>query len=390
VNSLRPFLCSALAVLMIGSSSSGCESDYPIWIPRSATADPLYRFTKGRKAGYIDQTGKVVIPPVISVWGGNGDGEFHDGLLEISVSDGVYVDVTGKKGIHKRFYRGCDFSEGLAAAMEKDGGTWGYINTKGDFVISPRFASSPMDYVWSFEGGLAKIEVAGKFGYIDHTGEFAIPPRLLDGDSFHAGMARVIVEGPCGYFREESPCPDLGVVPKGTKTQESLPACKYTFIDKSGHVISEQRYDYALPFAGGLAPVRIGKLWGYIDKTGMTVIAPRFDSASSFADGLGLVSENGLFGYVDRTGAYTIKPQFKSAESFVEGRAVVGSLESGYWYIDQSGKPAITEKFAVASPFFKGLAQVKVLSNAARNRDVYSGTFAYIDRSGKRVFEYNP
>ena len=374
---------------MIGSSSSGCEWDYPIWIPRSATADPLYRFTKGPKAGYIDQTGKVVIPPVISFWGGNYH-EFHDGLLEISVSDGVYVDVTGKKAIHKRFYRGWDFSEGMAAAMEKDGGRWGYINTKGDFAISPRFASSPMDYVWSFEDGLAKIEVAGKFGYIDHTGEFAIPPRLLDGDSFHDGMARVIVEGPCGYFREESPCPGLGVVPKGTKTQESLPACKYTFIDKSGHVISEQRYDYALPFAEGLAPVRIGKLWGYIDKTGMTVIAPRFDSASSFADGLGLVSENGLFGYVDRTGAYTIKPQFKSAESFVEGRAVVGSFESGYWYIDQSGKQAITEKFAVASPFFKGLAHVKVLSDAARNRDVYSGTFAYIDRSGKRVFEYAP
>ncbi len=161
-----------------------------------------------------------------------------------------------------------------------------------------------MDYLWSFESGFAKIEVAGKFGYIDRTGEFVVKPEFLDGDSFHEGMARVIVEGPCAYSRipEESPCPDFGVAPRGTNPQETLPACKYSFIDKTGKIISEQRYDYALPFAEGLAPVRSGKLWGYIDAHGVMRTAPRFDSAASFSDGLGLVSDKGLFGYVDRTG----------------------------------------------------------------------------------------
>jgi len=389
MNLLRCFVFSALAFLMIALPSSTCDWDYPIWIPRSATADPLYRFTKDHKAGYIDQTGKVAVPPVISFLGGNGGGEFHDGLLEIGVFDGVYVDTSGKKVIDKGLFRGWDFSEGLAVAMKKDGDMWGYINTKGEFAISPRFASSRMDYVWSFEGGFAKVEVAGRFGYIDHTGEFAIQPKLLDGDSFHDGMARVIIEGPCVYSRipEESPCPEFGVLPNGTKTQESLPACKYTFIDKSGK-ISDHRYDYALPFSEGLAPVRIGKLWGYIDKKGVMIIAPRFDSASSFSDGLGLVSEKGLFGYLDRTGAYVIKPGFKSAESFAEGRAVVGDTESGYWYIDHGGHQAIPGKFALASPFFKGLAHIKVLSDSSGNKDIHAGTFAYIDSTGRTVFEY--
>jgi hypothetical protein len=53
------------------------------------------------------------------------------------------VDVTWKKAIDRRLYRGWDFSEGLAVAMEKDGGKWGYINTKGELAISPRFAWSP-------------------------------------------------------------------------------------------------------------------------------------------------------------------------------------------------------------------------------------------------------
>jgi hypothetical protein len=392
MNQLRSFVGAALAVLMVASSSSTCDWDYPIWIPHSSTANPFYRFTKGRNAGYIDRTGKVVIPAVIPSWASNGRGAFYDGLLEIGVSDGIYVNTSGKRVIDKGLYRGWDFSEGLAVAMEEEGGKWGYINTKGEFAISPRFASSRTDYVWSFEGGFAAVEVAGRFGYIDHTGEFAIQPRFLDGDSFHDGMARVIAEGPCIYSRipEESPCPEFGILPKDTKTQEPLPACKYTFIDKSGNAISDKRYDYTLPFAEGLAPVLIDTMWGYIDKKGRMVIAPHFERASSFSDGLGLVSENGLFGYIDRTGAYVIKPEFKRAESFAEGRAVVGDTESGYWYIDQNGHQAIPGRFALASPFFKGLAHIEVLSRVVRNESKHTGTFAYIDSTGRTVFTYKP
>ena len=163
---------------MIVSFASACEWTYPIWIPRSATADPVYQFTRGDKTGYIDRTGKILIAPNRSISEGSNDEEFHDGLLEISVDGGVYVDTTGKKVIHKNFYRGWSFSEGLAVAMEKDGGKWGYINTRGDFEISPRFASSELDYVWPFQDGFAMIMVGGKFGYIDHSGEFVSSPEV--------------------------------------------------------------------------------------------------------------------------------------------------------------------------------------------------------------------
>jgi hypothetical protein len=390
MRALRTITLVCVVTFIIASSSSPCDWDYLIWIPRSADADPLFRFINADKVGYIDKTGKIVVPPVIPFTGGNDGGEFHAGLLETGIGDGVYLNTSAAKAIDKKLYRGWDFSEGLAVAREKEGGKWGYINTKGEFAISPRFGSSPKDYVWPFEGGFAKIEVAGRFGYIDHTGAFVVPPKFIDGDSFHEGMARVVVEGPCTHSEalEENPCLDLRVVPKGTNTQGALPACKYAFIDKSGSMISEQRYDYALPFAEGLAPVRIGKSWGYIDKAGATAIAPRFDSAASFSNGLGLVSENGLFGYVDHTGAYVIKPQFKRAETFAEGRAVAGDDQPGYWYIDRHGKQAFPSRFALASPFFKGLAHVKILSGLAGTENIHVGTFAYIDSTGRTVFEY--
>jgi hypothetical protein len=389
MSTARKLYLTCITVLFIGSFASACEWSFLIWIPRSPDADPLYQFSDNGKVGYIDQTGKIVIAPDSRIPEGWAPGEFHNGLLEIGESNGVYIDATGKKVIDKRFYRGWDFSEGLAAAMDKAGGKWGYIDTKGTFAITPRFSSSSGNYVWPFENDMAKIEVAGRYGYIDHSGDFVIHPEFLDGDSFHDGFARVIVEGPCVYSRilAENPCPDFGVVPPEAKSQTDLPACKYTFIDTTGHIISSQRYDYARSFSEGLAPVRLGKLWGYIDKTGATIIAPSFESAAPFSEKLGLVSKDGRFGYVDRTGRLVVAPQFKRAESFSDGRAVVGD-DAGEWYIDTTGKPAIDEVFAIASPFFKGVAHVRFQDDAGLGKSQYRGNFAYIDPAGKVIFKY--
>jgi hypothetical protein len=40
-----------------------CETVSPIWIQRSPSADPLYRFEKNGKVGYIDGNGRIIIPP---------------------------------------------------------------------------------------------------------------------------------------------------------------------------------------------------------------------------------------------------------------------------------------------------------------------------------------
>jgi hypothetical protein len=304
------------------------------------------------------------------------------------------VNEKGKKAIIRKFYRGWDFSEGLAVAMEQENGKWGYIDTHGQFVIGPRFAWSSSDYVWDFSGGFALIEVSGKFGYINRTGQFTIAPKFLYADEFQDGMARVVAETDCagsasGHLDDGFPSNDEPIFPKDVKADSALPRCTFNFIDTSGRVISDQRYDDARPFGEGIAPVSIGGLWGYIDKSGHVAISPRFQNADTFSDGVALVFERGRFGYVDHTGAYVIAPQFKYAERFAEGLAVVSDGTSGYWYIDHVGNPAIPSKFALASRFFKGLAHVKLLQGAP---DPVSsrGRFAYIDRSGKKVFEYSP
>jgi len=358
-----------------------CSWDYPIWIPRSKSADPLYRFVKNGKAGYIDGSGRIVIPPKLKPWGNYGS-EFHDGLLEIAVSDGRYVDRTGKLVIDKGFYRGWDFSEGLAVAMRKGENLWGYIDTTGEFAISPRFETSPNGYVYPFFDGLAMIDVRGKFGYVDHLGDFVIKPQFLDGASFSDGMARVVTEGPCVYFTD-GPC-GSPIFPGGREGADH-PTCKFTYIDKTGRVITQDRFDYARDFSEGLAPVRIGREWGFIDRTAALVVKPQFEDANPFSSGLARIREHGLYGYADKSGSIRIAPQYKYAEDFSEGLAVVGDGAGRYWYIDLHGDRTIASEFAAASPFFKGLANVELLpSDAAEAR----AAFAYIDTKGRRVFNY--
>jgi len=351
---------------------------YKIWIPRDPSADALYRFTRGEKAGYIDQSGKVVVEADLRDLGGTSGFEFHNGRLEVAVSNGVYVDKTGKTVIDKGFYRGWDFSEGLAVAMLKENGKWGYIDTSGAFAISPRFASSLDDYVWPFEGEFAKIKVKSLYGFISHSGDFAVSPQFLEAEGFHDGRARIVVDGPCAYA-EGDLCAPPEFVPKGAKTQSPPPLCKYTFIDETGRVITKQRFDGAGEFGEGLAPVRMGNVWGYINKGGDFVIAPRFQSAEPFSGDIAVVSEGGLFGYIDKSGVYVIKPQFEYAESFSEGKAVVGDQDA-FWYIDRSGQQAIPGQFDLASPFFKGLAHVRLNDES----------YAYIDRTGRIIFNYRP
>lgn len=64
------------------------------------------------------------------------------------------------------------FNSGLVNV--KDGsGKWGYINTKGEYVISAQF-----DKAYEFNDGLALVKSGDLYGYIDKTGEYVINPQF--------------------------------------------------------------------------------------------------------------------------------------------------------------------------------------------------------------------
>jgi hypothetical protein len=274
-------------------------------------------------------------------------------------------------------------------------GQYGYINPKGDFVVFPQFFMAG-----DFSNGLALVVVPERAGYINKQGKYAITPQFFHGKPFRENRAWVIAEGPCRwqrFFDEKEgatgdSCFGSYTLPDSAADTPILTnlLCRYALIDKSGAIISPERYVDAEDFSEGFAAVKVSKQWGYADRTGSLVIEPRFELAFPFSGGLAAVAikgpgnPNGLrWGYIDKAGSFVIPPQFERAQSFSEGLAAVGD-GGNVWFINRSGRQAIREKFFEAGRFFKGLAHVQTARGRYRN----VGQFAYVNPTGKVVFRY--
>jgi hypothetical protein len=136
------------------------------------TDNSVYRGYKDRKYGFIDHSGKFVIPPSYSKVQKFSQGRalfFQPGKNPVY----GFIDSQGQVAIKPNFVDGRSFAEGLAAVAIKAGDDkklWGYINREGDWVIQPQFQQAN-----SFNGGLAAIN-CDEYGrrcqaYIDTAGQ---------------------------------------------------------------------------------------------------------------------------------------------------------------------------------------------------------------------------
>jgi hypothetical protein len=136
---------------------------------------------------------------------------------------------------------------------------------------------------------------------------------------------------------------------------------QWGFIDKTGKIVVEPRYQEVYSFSEGLAVFNAGSSeapeYGYIDKTGKVAIQPQFSYASSLSEGLALVKNKGKYGYIDKKGKVVIEPKYEQAGSFSEGLAQIIINKKG-GYINKNGKVVITPKFGYVSRFSEGLALV--------------------------------
>ena len=233
--------------------------------------EDLARVKSNDKYGYIDKTGKEVIPLKYD----DAD-SFQEGLAQVKLNGKCgYIDKTGKEVIPLKYDVVDYFREGLARV--KLNGKYGYVDKTGKEVISLKY-----DYALPFREGLAYVVMGGKarnfdwnggkWGFIDKTGKEIIPLKYDDLCYFSEDLALVKLNG------------------------------KYGYIDKTDKVIISLKYDWADSFHEGLAYVRINGKYGYIDKTGKEVIPLKYDRAYSFNNGKAEVELNGEEFYIDKNG----------------------------------------------------------------------------------------
>lgn len=140
-----------------------------------------------------------------------------------------------------------------------------------------------------------------------------------------------------------------------------------------------------------LFKVQVSGLFGFIDSTGRVVIDPRFERVGRFQDGLCAVAEGGLYGYIDGTGAWVISPRFAMAGPFREGRARVReSLAGKYGYIDRTGALVIPYRYDDAGDFVDGVTRVGHATKLGRLKSSFADVgvecwYEYIDLQGQTV-----
>ncbi len=169
--------------------------------------------------GFIDQTGKLVIPVKYEVEDGMEGGNYQS------------------------------FSDGLVSVFKN--GKYGYMDKQQKLVVPYKYQEA-----FGFSDGVAVVINDGQQGVIDKTGKVIIPLEHESIGSFSSGLGAISVADASG-------------------------SVLYGYMNKTGKIVIIPNWSMVNPFSEGLAVVRFDTLtsskWGVIDTKGNYVIKPKYD-----------------------------------------------------------------------------------------------------------------
>lgn len=279
--------------------------------------------------GLIDVNGDFVVPPTI-FWDGR---PFSADGLAIAQKEAKgpygFMDTKGQWVVEPQFEALGRFRKtGVADAKSK--GLWGLINGRGQWVVEPQF--DRIDN--SLDDGLALVEKNSKSGLVSVDGSWTLEPvyDLLDArHGFGEGLLAANQNG------------------------------KYGFVDASGQWVIEPRFDGSRGGFSGHGPAAVaiggfgdglGGKWGYIDTAGQWIMEPILDNAEPFSkNGLARVTQNGLWGVVNAKGQWVFEPKFDGLDEF-SARGLAGvRLNGKYGFVNTEGRVVIEPILDRIRPF---------------------------------------
>lgn len=282
----------------------------------------IYRY------GFIDTTGKEVVPLIYQDAGG-----FVDGMAAV-MKDSLcgFINTDGEVIIPLKYFFEIDTPDGISFAPF---GSWfysgllkvkrdkhyGYINRSGEVIIPFRY-----DDATEFSSGIAGVMKNGKWAFINSKGKLATAFEYddiylpHDGSGFahaHKKYISCLVDSTgkqatplkycqLGFFTEGYSWAHYRTMINDNGETKCDPACESILLDSSGKEVSELSCMFGTPpstgFKEGLAFVLKNNLFGAINIKGEVIIPFQYQSAGQFENGIAEVSLNGISFYVDRYG----------------------------------------------------------------------------------------
>lgn len=238
-----------------------------------------------------------------------------------------------------------------ASVNTTSGQLWGYVDAGGRLRLPAVY-----DYAESFQAnGLAVVSQKGKSGIINTRGEFVVEPRFDSIGAFSEGRA-VVSDDKGAYIIDEQ---GRRVTPPDKVYSYIQPYSEgralfyqtgqgdnaaYGYLDRDGGEVIPAIYMEGNDFANGKALVKVKNgLYRLIGLNGETLSELPFAFVGPLSEGLMAYqdTEGGKYGYVNEKGAVAIAPAFTGAQPFQEGHAVVNTAEdygANYGLIDTGGK----------------------------------------------------
>lgn len=352
---MRMKLLSLLSLLLIGSGVFGQNTR-------------LIAMAKSRSGwGYIDTTGKFVIPPnYVNTFGIGKSGyamavayvqklDLSGEELRIINIDRTIADVPLGNQFDTRSVLYQEFKDGLSLIKESDG--FGYIDTLGlpmfDFVYD--FATpfenghatatsggycyivhtnrtdslvleSSCRKAFAFNEGIAPYEATnGMFGAMDTSGKMIIKPEFQKIGSFQGGIAWARnADKKVGYINTHG---EWVIEPKFDVAEEMDPVSGmarvkkdnsiWFYIDMNGTPLAVYRLITQGDFHEGLCWGKISTGYGFFNKLGEWIIPGQFDGVRNFKNGLAAAKKGKRWGFINQKGEWVIEPQFKRVKDFV-------------------------------------------------------------------------
>jgi hypothetical protein len=291
--------------------------------------------------GLINTKGDWTIRPTFTQIGPGGDGLFpfqEDGKWG-------FIDAKGKERVSAQFDEARPFDDGFAPVKSK--GRWGLLRTDGTLLVDFRF-----DEISGHSAEFLAARDGQEWGLYTSAGEFSDSSQSLAVDLKHdnseegwinptrlysisdGAVVAAYVDGERLYdIRRWKPRYDEDVYASVRRRSEGFAAARtktgsgWGFIVRSGEFVWDGRFEDAMIFSEGLAPVKSGGKWGYIAKSGDFVLQPQYDAAYPFRNGFAVIRTEDKRGFLkndDQRGVLVfVEPRYDDASGFSDGLAAV-------------------------------------------------------------------
>ncbi|MCH2232648.1 MAG: WG repeat-containing protein [Crocinitomicaceae bacterium] len=238
--------------------------------------------------GYIDASGKIVIPCIYDKTANFVDGRAW--VRKKGEKKYTLIDKSGNeiptKGYTKVGYIMEGYSDRIAVY---ENGAMGWINRDGEEIIPCKYlGSSTFDQEFGLACVMPYDAQTEKYGFINKEGALVIPYQYKQAgtSSFHNGVCRAAVNG------------------------------KTVMINDKGEVVFSSKHGSLQRLNAGLMavptkPNRLG--WGFVNMKDEMVIPAEYDYVSSFnIDSLAVVEKGGLKGLINTKGELLIEMKYET------------------------------------------------------------------------------